>query len=377
MKLQIITILLIGLLVFGCTQTFNADEIVKTNELVQNFLEKYPNAEIVANKLNVNGNFQLTDLRNICKNNELGFGEYWEVQITDNDANTEVFSLIDYETNEIACIVIKTSSQQTNSGFETQQNANKNCSELGGDLCNAGSCAEDFLVSSESYCCPIQCGVCPEDFDCDDNEKCTKDKCVVKNSEAVCEHEQIVPCANNGVCEQGEITTCNFNGFSGELENDPLMCCPQYPHAVGNKQIESDDCPNTCDDEDSDTGDWYDFEAQECKHISCNQNNNDSSEIIDYKFTSYNDYAKYIQTNLEKEIGIVFTVDGPTYGGNEGIENLRKNGKVYFMMYQHGEWDSIRYWAVEVDAETGELLKHAEVTKGDKEIDYDKLWWIN
>ncbi|MFA6269011.1 MAG: hypothetical protein WCW13_03480 [archaeon] len=101
-----------------------------------------------------------------------------------------------------------------------------------------------------------------------------------------------------------------------------------------------------------------------------------NDENVNYKFTSYSDYAKFIQNDLEKKIGIVFTVTGPAYGGNEGIENSRKDGKVYFIMFQHGDWESTRYWAVEVNAETGELLKYVEVTGENNQIDLNKLWWL-
>ncbi len=97
---------------------------------------------------------------------------------------------------------------------------------------------------------------------------------------------------------------------------------------------------------------------------------------INYKFTEYNDYANYIKEDLESKIGLNL-IHGHAYGGNEGIENLREGKKVYFIVFEHGEWDSTRYWAVEVNAETGRLLKFLEVTKGTNEINRDKLWWIN
>lgn len=95
---------------------------------------------------------------------------------------------------------------------------------------------------------------------------------------------------------------------------------------------------------------------------------------VDYKFSEYNDYADYIKEDLEKEIGLELKYGG-AYGGTEGVEELRKDGKIYFIVYEPGEWDSIRYWAVELNAETGELLEYKEITKGNNEIDIDKLWW--
>lgn len=104
------------------------------------------------------------------------------------------------------------------------------------------------------------------------------------------------------------------------------------------------------------------------------EGNNIAAEDINYKFTEYNDYANYIKSDLEKERGSEFKSFG-VYGGSEGTEQLRKEGKVYFVVFEHGDWDAVRYWAVEVNAETGELLKYEEVTRGKNDIDYSKLWW--
>ena len=77
-------------------------------------------------------------------------------------------------------------------------------------------------------------------------------------------------CADNGVCERGEIETCDpdYEGWIGPQEGG-AMCCPNQGHPVANKIIESNDCPKTCDDGNSNTGDYYNFTAQRCEHYEC------------------------------------------------------------------------------------------------------------
>lgn len=99
------------------------------------------------------------------------------------------------------------------------------------------------------------------------------------------------------------------------------------------------------------------------------------SESVDYKYSNYNEYASEIVSELEEAAGVELSPN--VYGGKDGIHQARKNGKVYFIIFKHGKWESTRYWAVEVDAETGELLEHKEVTKGENEINISKLWWTD
>lgn len=144
-----------------------------------------------------------------------------------------------------------------------------NCRELGGYLCSwEGECALEWLNSSDSYCCPIKCGTCPASINCDDINSCTEDRCTVENGKTVCKHSTLTPCANNGICEYGEIETCGFNGYSGNLTG-PILCCPGNTHAVSAKTIESYDCPTNCDDNNSNTADYYNFDTQRCEHYNC------------------------------------------------------------------------------------------------------------
>jgi len=104
---------------------------------------------------------------------------------------------------------------------------------------------------------------------------------------------------------------------------------------------------------------------------------------VNYFYTEYENYGKI----ASKEIINLENLNIPegddpesylgTYGGNEGTENKRECGKIYFIMYLHGNWDEVRYWAVEMDAETGKLIREKEVTLGDQDIDYSKIWWLD
>jgi hypothetical protein len=101
---------------------------------------------------------------------------------------------------------------------------------------------------------------------------------------------------------------------------------------------------------------------------------------INYLYTEYGDYGKIANEGLINELNIKLEENQSSdfYFGHYGDQSIdfKECGKIYFVMFKHGEWDSTRYWAVEMNAETGELLKWEEVTLGINEIDYSKLWWI-
>src|SRR3989338_2062111 len=101
-----------------------------------------------------------------------------------------------------------------------------NCRELGGHLCSditisigpltsstSPRCALSWLNSTDSYCCPIECGSCPTD--CNDGNPCTSDSCNIGNNTFQCSHTQIKPCINNGICEPEEL---------GCINTSPIKC---------------------------------------------------------------------------------------------------------------------------------------------------------
>ena len=71
----------------------------------------------------------------------------------------------------------------------SDSNIRLNCRELGGYLCSHdGSCTLEWLDSSDSYCCPINCGTCPANVSCDDNNNRTDDSCVLSNGKPKCQY---------------------------------------------------------------------------------------------------------------------------------------------------------------------------------------------
>jgi len=140
---------------------------------------------------------------------------------------------------------------------ETQR---RNCRELGGYLCNpSDKCALDWLDSTESYCCPIECNTCaPETLNsCVSYDKCKKATCG-PDTNFQCQIVNLIPCPNNGVCEIGE--------FYGTMS----FCDGSRSGYVGNPSVSSD-CPSTCDDGIWYTEDYYDSKLQRCVNEVCEE----------------------------------------------------------------------------------------------------------
>ena len=175
-----------------------------------------------------------------------------------------------------------------------------NCRELGGHLCSditisigpltsstSPRCALSWLNSTDSYCCPIECGSCPTD--CDDGNSCTNDFCRIENNTFQCKHTQISNCliplpVNNSLLTNISLLTsyainnsiCEPFGELGCIHAAPLKCenicgtsgCGET-FCISNSPILSSDCPVTCDDGDNYTLDMYNFTTQKCEHINC------------------------------------------------------------------------------------------------------------
>jgi hypothetical protein len=76
-----------------------------------------------------------------------------------------------------------------------------------GETC--ASCAEDCGCSQSASCCANICKEpsCVNDYDCDDGDPLTLDKCTGSGCEAICEHLAILSCnSGDGACPEG----CNF-----------------------------------------------------------------------------------------------------------------------------------------------------------------------
>lgn len=189
-------------------------------------------------------------------------------------------------------------------------------------------------------------------------------------------------------------TETKYQCANGEVVDSIDLCssqtCPELDCSECPKQIETEtkevikyQCYDGTVKDDLEDCDVLEVNQQE--ETTINQENADCPNEVDYLFTEYNYYQSLASKKLEEIFNIEEFDDGiyysdrnnyfGAYGGNEGIENKKECGKIYFILYKSGEWDSINYWAIEMDAETGELIKYEEVTKGTNEIDYEKLWW--
>jgi len=113
---------------------------------------------------------------------------------------------------------------------------------------------------------------------------------------------------------------------------------------------------------------------KDCDIVEVNQKEETTGEI-NYKFSDYNDYQSLASVQLEEILNIEEFDDGIYYSGYGGQE-ARYNGSVYFLLYKKGDWDFVSYWAVEVDAESGELIKYKDITASDGSRDrFDEVWW--
>ncbi|MCK4730042.1 MAG: hypothetical protein KAT28_01880 [Candidatus Aenigmarchaeota archaeon] len=359
-KLILITSLLFSIIfVSGCTNQTDITSIAEKIPQVQNFLETHPDADIKA--VLWDKNFVETKIGLIREDcgEQMKIQDYYKVDLKTNSINLTLW--LDTKDQTVLCAIRK--GNNTSDETNTKTEVRKNCRELGGYLCSSeGQCALNYLNSTDSYCCPIECGVCPEDINCDDEDECTEDNCFVRDGKSTCEYRKIEPCPNNGICEEGEyfgmVTSCGGSSSSSSPLDD----------------FESGDCPKTCDDSNENTADYYNYTTQRCEYKTCDgDGNNEESEkngSLDYKFSSYDEYSRYIAEELEDLVGM----DGlEEYGGREA----KYGGSIYFMVFKHGDWDFVYYWAVEVDAESGELIKYKDITtdEGDRS-GFSQIWWI-
>jgi len=136
----------------------------------------------------------------------------------------------------------------------------KNCRELGGYLCGGeGMCALNWMDSTDSYCCPIKCGTCPNNTDLrDDGNSCPADLCSVNynNGKTFCPPPTVYTSKECGLsppgepavvcpkCPDGSTCTCmgNFacNGdqtFYNDTSYGQLVCCSDGVICAGTTTI--------------------------------------------------------------------------------------------------------------------------------------------
>jgi len=117
-----------------------------------------------------------------------------------------------------------------------------------------GCTQEEYQLCPDGVTQVINLGDCPEEKPecpvCDDDNPCTSDLCS-EMTEYECKFEEIRPCEGNNICEQGEFGL-------------------------------SEDCPNTCNDEDECTTDGFDYMSGTCMHTDilpcCGNSRCDSGE---------------------------------------------------------------------------------------------------
>jgi hypothetical protein len=94
-----------------------------------------------------------------------------------------------------------------------------------------------------------------------------------------------------------------------------------------------------------------------------------------YKYKEYYDYEKEVLPQLEDE------VNTEVVGGYDNY--ARMNGRIYMVMHDEGGDfnENYRFWAVEINGETGELIKYKEISTDGcpgspgQCPDSSELWW--
>jgi len=187
---------------------------------------------------------------------------------------------------------------------------------------------------------------------CDDSDKCTKDYCSsVTNYQ--CRHDKITPCEKNGICEIGE--------------NPSLPSSPE--EATKPRAIQSVnwnyrlDCPETCDDGNMNSIDFYNFTQQKCEHQFKN-------------VYTPRETVEFFGENRWTEIGILASnavrdIYNPTKDCNSSslsqYETLYYKNENYWKveirsMCQIGTQFSYEKFLVTIDQDTGNSLNIEKIT---------------
>jgi len=200
-------------------------------------------------------------------------------------------------------------------------------------LCDDGVTSVIDLVD-----CPEKTPDCPN---CDDNISCTLDLCNAA-TDYKCQYEEIIPCDGNGRCETGE-----------------------FPW--------SEDCPDSCDDEDICTRDQFNFALGECFYEEivpcCGNNVCDGGEtfvncqldceqllnvkIQDYQKMQYLEGAYYGNLAGTKDIYLIveFKIHNIGINREETFNHRDQKGFYYDPFKMKIEDDSGTFYGVEYDSD--------------------------
>src|SRR3989344_1170444 len=106
MKLKNIILLFasLSILIFGCVQT--PKDIAKTNPIVMEFLEQYPDAELRLTYYSAKETLDIINtIRKDCEKPTLRVKEFYRVKIQDLESNLYVNAWVDWENKIVECAV--------------------------------------------------------------------------------------------------------------------------------------------------------------------------------------------------------------------------------------------------------------------------------
>ncbi|MBI2075806.1 MAG: hypothetical protein HYT72_00970 [Candidatus Aenigmarchaeota archaeon] len=261
MKTRLPLALIAVILIAGCVQS--PDFLAKSNPLVKDFLEKYPNAEVKIvffSKLQAQNIIE--SLKETCGNPYMEAKDFYIISIADKESNLVVSAVLDWNNKTVECAV-KMSPGTPSKSLPTMP---------GQPSTPEYPPTKDTPIETPT---PTPIGACPS---CNDSNKCTFDYCnEFTNFE--CKHKAVEPCYNDGNCEELETNlpsgpSCLNLGWgaagrvSGGSSTWPVEAGYfDYVEKINSGQ--NNDCPATCEDGNANTSDYFDFNAQQCKHYDC------------------------------------------------------------------------------------------------------------
>ena len=107
-ELVIIPLIAIVFILSGCLK--NPEEIAKTNQMVNDFLEKYPDAEIQITHFSIEQSSKMIDqIREVCSNPYLESKELYRVTVEDQKSGLSAIAYINSNDGVVECAVKKVS----------------------------------------------------------------------------------------------------------------------------------------------------------------------------------------------------------------------------------------------------------------------------
>ncbi len=283
-------------LVSGCV---SPESIIRANPVVSEFMNKYPNSEVKVTYFTKQQaeNF-IANLREACGNPYLEAKNYYAINIENEESDLSVVAWVDWDSQTVVCAIkqgVEKSPEEPTQETSRTENRTEEAPSLPSETPYVPATAEPVMTPEE----PVK----PSCSTCDDSNKCTFDYCNQYTSYE-CRHKSVEPCYNNGVCEYEETAlpeapSCPNLGWvapsrpvkasqalpvvtqsSSQSVSAPVTATTTQPASRIAEQGYDDyvsrtnsghnsDCPATCDDGNANTSDYYDLQAQQCKHYNC------------------------------------------------------------------------------------------------------------